>query len=154
MIDLHPFARAFAALPPSALNWSFLKSDIDTITGLPDDALHVLAGMLVLLAAAYVLRRPPWTWQAWIVVLIAETINETYDLLQTVVLSDEGNLRASLHDFWLTLLWPTIILLTYPRFVGIDPDAGRLAPVRRFVLSRSFLTAFAVVLAIGAATIW
>jgi hypothetical protein len=144
----------FAALPPSAVNWSFVKIDISRMTGVPDDALHVLAGMMVLLIAAYLLRRPPWTWQAWIVVVAAETINETYDLLQTVVPSDEGNFRASLHDFWLTLLWPTIVLLAYPRFVGVDPDAGRLAPMRRAVLSRPFAIAFGVVLVIGIALLW
>ena len=141
-------------MPPSVLGWSFLKTDIETLTGLPDDALHVMAGMLVLLCAATALRRAPWAWQSWIVVVIAETINESYDMLQTIVPSDEGNLPASLHDFWLTLLWPTIILIVFPRFVGIDPAAGRLAPVRRFVLSRQFAAAFAVALLLGTVIAW
>jgi len=132
-----------------AFNWSIAKTDLSKITGLPDEALHVLSGMLVLTIAAYLLRRPPWTWQPWLVTLIAETVNEAYDLTQTVFPTDEGNLRASFHDFWLTLVWPTLILLLWPRFVGIEHDAGPLAPLRRLCHSREFLVGFAGATLIG-----
>ena len=130
-------------------NWSIAKMDLSEITGLPDDALHVLTGMLILTLAAYVLRRPPWTWRPWLVVVIAETVNEAYDLTQTLFPTDEGNLRASLHDFWLTLIWPTLILLLWPRFIGIEHDAGPLAPLRRLWHSREFLIGFAAATLIG-----
>jgi hypothetical protein len=112
-------------------NWSIAKTDLSKITGLSDDALHVLSGMLVLTFAAYLLRRPPWTWRPWLVVAIAEAINEAYDLTQTLYPTDEGNFRASFHDFWLTLAWPTLILLLWPRFITLEHDAGPLAPLRR-----------------------
>lgn len=130
-------------------NWSLAKTDLSTLTGLPDDALHILSGMLVLTVAAYVLRRPPWTWQPWLVTVLAETVNEAYDLLQTVYPTDEGNLRGSLHDFWLTIVWPTLILLLWPRFVGLTHDGGPLAPVRRLWRSREFLVSFGVAALIG-----
>lgn len=130
-------------------NWTVAKMDLGKITGLPDDALHALSGMLVLTIAAYLLRRPPWTWQPWLTVVVAETINEAYDLTQTVFPTDEGNLRASLHDFWLTVTWPTLILLLWPRFVALEHDAGPLAPLRRLWHSREFLTGFAAATLIG-----
>ena len=130
-------------------NWSIAKTDLSKLTGLPDDALHVLTGMLVLTIAAYLLRRPPWTWRPWFVVVVAETINEVYDLTQVIFPSDEDNIRASLHDFWLTLAWPTLILLLWPRFVAIEHDAGPLARLRRLCHSREFLTGFATAALIG-----
>jgi len=134
-------------------NWTVAKMDLSKITGLSDDALHVLTGMLVLTVAAYVLRRPPWTWQPWLVAVVAETVNEAYDLTQVIYPTDEGNIRASLHDFWLTLAWPTLILLLWPRFVAIEHDAGPLAPLRRLWHSRRFLIGFfvAALLGVGAA---
>jgi hypothetical protein len=131
------------------LNWSIVKLDLHKITGLPNDALHVLSGMLVLTAAAYLLRRPPWTWRPWFAVVVAETMNELYDLTQAVFPSDEGNIRASLHDFWLTLAWPTLILLLWPHFVAIEHDAGPLARLRRLWHSREFLVGFAAAVVIG-----
>ncbi|TPG15868.1 hypothetical protein EAH87_15560 [Sphingomonas koreensis] len=130
-------------------NWSITKMDLSKITGLPDEALHILSGMLVLTVAAYLLRRPPWTWQPWLTVFVAETVNEAYDLTQKVFPTDEGNFRASLHDFWLTLVCPTLILLLWPRFVALDHDGGPLAPLRRLWHSREFLIGFGIAIFVG-----
>ncbi|HEU4960351.1 MAG TPA: hypothetical protein VFT56_08080 [Sphingomonas sp.] len=130
-------------------NWTIAKVDLGKITGLPDDALHVLSGMLVLTLAAYILRRPPWTWQPWLATIVAEAVNEAYDLTQTVFPTDEGNVRASLHDFWLTVTWPTLILLLWPRFINLQHDGGPLAPLRRLWHSREFLIGFAAASLIG-----
>ncbi|MES2096920.1 MAG: hypothetical protein V4459_09175 [Pseudomonadota bacterium] len=100
--------------PPSIWDWTFDKTAISNWTGLPADALHVLVGMLILVLAAIMLRRPPWHWACWLVVFVAEAANEAYDLLQTHYPADEGNIPASLHDMWLTLLWPTVIVLLFP----------------------------------------
>jgi hypothetical protein len=134
-------------------NWTVAKMDLSRLTGLSDDTLHVLTGMLVLTIAAYLLRRPPWTWLPWLATVVAEAINEAYDLTQVIYPSDEGNIRGSLHDFWLTLAWPTLILLLWPRFVAIEHDAGPLAPLRRLWHSRQFLIGFliAALLGVGAA---
>jgi hypothetical protein len=130
-------------------NWTVTKIDLSRITGLPDDTLHVLAGMLVLTIAALVLRRPPWDWRPWLIVVLAETINEAYDLSQVVFKTDEGNFRASLHDFWLTLLWPTIILLIYPRFVRLDHESGPFYLLRRIWHTREFQIGFGVAAVAG-----
>lgn len=119
-------------------NWTVTKIDLDRATGVSDDAMHVLSGMVILTIAAFVLRRPPWSWRPWLVVLVAETINELYDLTQTRFPTDEGNLRGSFHDFWLTLAWPTLILLLYPHFVRLEHEGGMLAPLRRLWHHRAF----------------
>lgn len=138
-----------------AFNWTVAKSDLGQATGLPDEALHALAGMLVLTVAAYLLRRPPWTWRPWLVVVVAEAINEAYDLTQTIYPTDEGNWRGSFHDFWLTVLWPTLILILWPRFVGLAHDGGPLARLRRLVHSRQYLGGFCCGLVIAlAAAVW
>jgi hypothetical protein len=133
----------------SDFNWSVWKMDLSKITGLPDDALHVLVGMLILTLAAFVLRRPPWSWRPWLVTVLAETVNEAYDLTQTVFPTDEGNVRGSLHDFWLTLLWPTLILLIYPYFVTLQHDGGPLAALRRLWHDRRFRTGLACGMLVG-----
>ena len=133
----------------SSFNWTVTKIDLSRITGLPDDTLHVIAGMLVLTIAAIVLRRPPWDWRPWLITFAAEAINELYDLTQVVFPTDEGNIRGSLHDFWLTLLWPTVILLIYPRFVRLDHDDGPLVPLRRLWHTREFKVGFVVAAVAG-----
>jgi hypothetical protein len=134
---------------PNYFNWTIAKTDLSRLTGLSDDALHVLSGMLILTLAALILRRPPWSWRPWLVTAIAETINELYDLTQTWFPSDEGNLRASSHDFWLTLAGPTLILLVYPYFVRLEHEGGMLAPLRRVWHLREFRIGFVAAALIG-----
>jgi hypothetical protein len=81
--------------------------------------------------------------------MLAETVNEIYDLTQTRFPSDEGNLRASFHDFWLTLIWPTLILLLYPYFVRLRHDGGILVPLRNLWHSREFRIGFSGTLLFG-----
>lgn len=103
--------------PPAVWwNWTLDKIDIAAFTGLPDDALHIHAGMLVMVLTAVLLRRAPWTFWPWFAVAVAETANELYDLFQPYYPTDEGNITASLHDFWMTLLWPTVILVLFSYF--------------------------------------
>lgn len=107
------------------IDWTQGKIALSMWTNVAADALHVIGGLTVMLAAAILLRRPPWHWLPWLVVLIVEGINEAYDLLQTHDPSDEGNIPASLHDLWLTMLWPTVILLVFPWVVrrSTRPDS-------------------------------
>ncbi|AJP71685.1 hypothetical protein [Sphingomonas hengshuiensis] len=95
--------------------WQHCKAWLATATALPDSTLHALAGMLVLLAAAVVLRRVPWDWRAWGVLLALELANETYDMLNPA--SGEDRLGASLHDLWLTMLCPTLLVLLVPMLI-------------------------------------
>lgn len=99
--------------PPGWFDWTGDKGWIGQVTGLPDSTLHAYAGMAILTLSALVLRRKPWDWRCWLTVLVIETVNEAYDLLQPFYTTDEGNLPASWFDIWNTMLCPTVILLTF-----------------------------------------
>ncbi|WP_230483578.1 hypothetical protein [Sphingomonas sp. Leaf21] len=99
--------------PPGWLDWTGDKGWIGQVTGLPDSTLHAHVGMAILVLAALAMRRAPWDWRCWLTVLVIETLNEFYDLLQPFYPTDEGNLAASWSDMWATMLWPTVILLTF-----------------------------------------
>lgn len=103
------------------LDWTQDKVGLSQWSGVAPDALHVIGGLAVLVVAAIMLRRAPWHWTPWLAVLVVEGVNELYDLLQTHDPSDEGNIPASLHDLWLTMLWPTVILIVFPWFVRRFP---------------------------------
>jgi hypothetical protein len=103
-----------ASLPAAWWDWTFDKIQIASWTGFSDDTLHTHAGLLILVLASLVYRRAPWTWRPWLTVLALELLNEAWDLMQPFYPSDEGNIPASLHDLWVTMLWPTVILLLFP----------------------------------------
>lgn len=90
-------------------SWQLCKAWLGATTGLPDSTLHVITGMLLLVFAAGVFRRSLWHWRPWLTVLLLELANETYDMLNPA--SGEDRLAASFHDFWLTMLLPTVLLL-------------------------------------------
>ncbi|WP_448664921.1 hypothetical protein ACG3SL_09675 [Sphingomonas sp. CJ20] len=95
--------------------WQHWKEGIGAFTGLPDSTLHALLGMMILLAGAAVLRRVPWDWRPWSLLLALELINETYDMLNPA--SGEDRLGASLHDIWMTMQTPTLLLIFTPMLV-------------------------------------
>lgn len=106
------------------VDWIYLKTWLSLWLQVSDDVLHVSAGLGLLVLAALALKRPPWTFRPWLVVLATEIANEAYDLVQTTYVTSEGNLAASWHDLWLTMIWPSVILLVFPRWGGTtEPDA-------------------------------
>ncbi|MFS0738133.1 hypothetical protein ABC347_13880 [Sphingomonas sp. 1P06PA] len=93
------------------MNWLHIKYEISMATGLAQDALHVHAGILVLLAAALVLRRPvssPWPW---LVVLLIELANEAIDLSNYAPGSRSIGEGGTVRDIWNTMLAPTVLWL-------------------------------------------
>lgn len=96
-------------------SWQQTKAWLGAVTELPDSTLHALTGMLLLLAGAALLRRVPWDWRPWGLVLALELVNETYDMLNPA--SGEDRLGASLHDLWMTMFSPTLLLLFVPMLI-------------------------------------
>ena len=113
--------RLFPFVPASQPVWTWMKVWLGVSLGLSDDTLHMMTGLVILTLAALVLRRAPWSGWPWAAVLVAETVNEAYDLTHG---GDEGNWRDSWHDFWITLLWPTIVLLVWRPWGVRQPVAG------------------------------
>ncbi|WP_174297738.1 hypothetical protein [Sphingomonas bacterium] len=114
--------RLFPFVAADQPGWTGLKVWLSTALGLSDDTMHIMTGLIVLTLAALALRRAPWSGWPWAALLVAETLNEIYDLTHG---SDEGNLADSWHDFWITLLWPTIVLLVWRRWGVRAGAAGR-----------------------------
>ena len=98
-------------------SWGFDKWWLTVRLGIADDGLHMHAGLLLLMLSAWALRRPPWSWRPWLVVATVETVNELHDILQRSYPSVEASLRASSHDWWMTMCWPTVIVLAFPRLI-------------------------------------
>lgn len=99
--------------PMTQWDWIYVKTYLSLWLEAPDDVLHVHAGLLLVTAAALVLRRAPWDWRCWLAAAVPESANELYDVFQTAYSTDEGNWASAWHDWWVTMLWPTVILLGY-----------------------------------------
>jgi hypothetical protein len=103
------------------MNWWEIKQFVEAFTGLHMDALHVHGGVLGLILAALVLRRPlasPWPW---LVVLAATLANEWFDLTYEIWPDRRMQYDEAVRDIWNTMLLPTVLLL-FGRFL---PASGR-----------------------------
>jgi hypothetical protein len=99
--------------PQGSWDWIYVKSYLSLWLEVPDDVLHIHAGLLLVTVTALLLRRAPWDWRCWAVTAVVESANELYDVFQTSYSTDEGNWASAWHDWWLTMLWPTVILLAF-----------------------------------------
>jgi hypothetical protein len=93
------------------VDWHHIKDWAEHASGLDMDALHVHAGLLLQIAAAFVLRRPlrsPWPWLA---LLATEFANEVYDYTYEVWPDRDIQFAEGLRDMWNTMALPTLILL-------------------------------------------
>lgn len=91
--------------------------------GLDSGALHVLASLVVLLAAAKVTRRPVSSWSPWCAVLVLELANEAATAWADRLL-EEWELSGSMQDVALVMIAPTLLLVaarSSPRLFGIEP---------------------------------
>ena len=95
--------------------WGGDKTALSAWLNVQDDGLHVLVGVLLLLALALVTGRRLDDGRLWLVVLAVECLNEAIDLGTPNF--PEANRAASIHDLILTMLLPTAILLLL-RFTG------------------------------------
>lgn len=80
-------------------------------THLAKDALHVYAGLFVLLAAAALLRWPLRSPRPWLAVLLVALAGEAWDIADTLGVGAPLRLADNWHDVWNTLFWPTAIML-------------------------------------------
>ena len=106
------FAHALAALLEAAVqDWSALKDVLKGNIGLHDDALHVVAGVLLQLAAALALRRQLASPLPWLAVLALELANEASDLLIEHWPDRAHQLSEGGWDLVMTMVLPTVVLL-------------------------------------------
>ena len=94
------------------MTWIELKDYLSQITNLHEDALHIYAAMLIQMAAALVLRRSLANPLPWLCVLMAEIINEAFDLAEPGKAIEPWQIAGGTKDLWNTMLLPSLLLLT------------------------------------------
>ena len=101
------------------LAWQQCKRNFESSVAFAPDALHVLGGVLVALAAALVMRKPVTSWRPWLVVFVLTCMNELVDVL----LGHRGlepGIAESAKDLLLTMFLPTLLLVVarwHPRLL-------------------------------------
>jgi hypothetical protein len=93
------------------MGWHDIKVWIEATSGLTMDALHVHAGVLCLIGASLLLRRPIRHPLPLLVVLAAALANEWHDLRYEVWPTREQQWAESIKDVWNTLLLPLLLFL-------------------------------------------
>lgn len=92
--------------------WVGSKTFIERSVAFSSDALHVIASVVIMLGAALLLRKPLSSLGPWLVVLVMIIVNEAVDL-QVEKWPQRGmQYGESMRDFLLTMLLPTVLLLT------------------------------------------
>jgi hypothetical protein len=79
--------------------------------GLPKDALHIYAGLIVFLGAAALFRRPLSSWLPLGAVLLAALAGELWDVIDTHNAREPIHWWRNWHDVWNTLFWPAVLFL-------------------------------------------
>jgi hypothetical protein len=95
------------------MGWYHFKEWLEASSGLDMDALHVHAGLLIQLLAAWTARRSLRSPIPWLVVLVAVTANEFYDLGIDPWPEAERHSQwaESTKDMINTMVIPTVLLL-------------------------------------------
>lgn len=83
------------------------------------DAVHVIAGVVVMVGAALLLRKPVSSPTPWLVVFALSCLNEIIDLFVQEWPHPGMAYGESMKDLLLTMLLPTLLLLTSRSFPRI-----------------------------------
>ena len=96
-----------------------LKHFVERSISFTPDSLHVIAGVLLLVAAAALLRKPISTWWPWLAVLLCASLNEVADLSLKPWPNPGMQYGETAKDLLLTMALPTVLLLAARTFPGI-----------------------------------
>lgn len=91
--------------------WFDAKQMVAQTSGWPRDTLHVMAGVLLQLLFAFLLRTGLADRRPWLLVLGLESLNEAYDLWFERWPSWPMQWGEGLQDVLGTMLLPTVLLL-------------------------------------------
>ena len=92
------------------LFWYREKMFIEHASVISSDAIHVLIGVVIWVAAALVSRRPLATWLPLLAVLVLTLLNEAVDLSVERWPSLAMQLGESAKDIILTMALPTLLM--------------------------------------------
>ena len=96
-------------IPASA--WFELKAFAERASGVPMDTMHVIAGVLLQLLFARLLRVSLVRWTPWLLVLALEIANEAYDLWVERWPQIGMQLGEGAKDLLLTMALPTLLMV-------------------------------------------
>lgn len=93
------------------LGWYQFKLFIEHASAISMDALHILLGFALFLAAAQLLKRTVADLLPWLALLALEFINEAYDLAVELWPDPGSQLGEAAKDIALTMALPTLLML-------------------------------------------
>ena len=94
-------------------SWYDVKMVLERAGTISTDAMHVIAGVLLQLLFASVLRRPLSNWLPWLSVFTVLLFNEAVDLWAERWPSLAMQLGEGVKDLMLTMLLPTALLAAF-----------------------------------------
>ena len=106
-------------------SWHETKIFLERLTSVSHDALHIIAGTLVWLVLALVLRRPISSWIPLVGLSVVIVINELVDLW--VEIWPERGMQAGEagKDFMTTILIPAMLFVTLRTMPWLLASKGR-----------------------------
>lgn len=93
-------------------SWNERKLFFEQSVSVSPDVLHLIAGVVILLVSALLLRKPVSSRWPWLVVLLFTCLNEAIDLWISQWPSPGVQFGESAKDVVLTMLLPTVLLVT------------------------------------------
>ena len=113
--------------------WRDTKLFLERSVSVSTEFIHVIAGIVIFLVAAAILRRPVSSGRPWLAVLALALLNEVVDLTVEHWPQAAIQLGESVNDLLVTMLVPTLLLVTarkLPRIYGAVPTsaAGSSSP--------------------------
>jgi hypothetical protein len=92
-------------------SWHQGKLVIEHAVSVSHDSLHVIAGVVMLLAIAILLRRPLSSWRPWLWALVFALWNELVDLCIDRWPDPGQQYGEGAKDLLLTMFLPTLLML-------------------------------------------
>lgn len=99
------------ALSDFLARWHQTKLFVEHLTTVSHDLLHVMAGFLISLVAAALLRRPITSWLPWLATLAIILLNEAADLWVEIWPDPGMQFGEGAKDVVTTMAIPTILAL-------------------------------------------
>lgn len=121
------FHKLWAGLVAAMESWHQGKLFIEHSLSFSHDSIHILAGVLIWLAAGLLVKRPLSSWRPWLCVLVLILWNETVDLTLEVWPDAGWQYGESLKDLLLTMSVPTLLMVA----TRLRPDLFRGGVGRR-----------------------
>ena len=106
-----PMHEAKQAMVSAMSSWHQGKLFVENGVGVSNDALHVLAGVLLWMGAALLARKPLSSWLPWMALAAVLVWNELVDLCIEQWPDARQQYGESLKDLLLTLAVPTLMML-------------------------------------------